>query len=51
LQNHLAACASRANAETQVLHNDTPDPFYRALKWFDGSDHVWLQIKCGGNYS
>ena len=51
LRNHLADCASRATAETQVTYNDTPDPFYRVLKWLDGSDRVWLQIKCGGNYS
>ena len=51
LQNHRAACASRANAETQVLYNDTPDPIFRALTWFNGTDRVTLPIKCGGDYS
>ncbi len=50
LENHLASCATRAVAETQVMYNDTPDPFYRALPWPDGSDRVSLAIQCGGNY-
>jgi len=51
LENHLAACATRASAETQVIYSDTPDRLYRTLKWFDGSDSIWLPIKCGGDYS
>ena len=51
LENHMAACAMRAVAQTQVMYNDTPDRFYHALLWADGSDHVALPIKCGGNYS
>jgi hypothetical protein len=50
LENHLATCAVRANAETQVMYNDTPDPFYHALGWYNGTDRVTLPIKCGGNY-
>ena len=50
LENHLAQCAVKADAETQVLYNDTPDPIYRALAWSDGKDRVTLHIKCGGNY-
>ena len=50
LENHLAQCAVKTNAETRVLYNDTPDPFYRALKWYDGKEFVMLAIKCGGNY-
>ena len=51
LENHLAACAMCAVAQTQVMYNDTPDRFFHALLWADGSDHVALPIKCGGNYS
>jgi hypothetical protein len=51
LENHEAACAMRAVAQTQVVYNDTPDRFFHALLWADGSDHVALPIKCGGNYS
>ena len=51
LENHLAACASRPSGETQVMYSDTPDRLYRTLKWFDGSDSIWLPIKCGGDYS
>ncbi len=51
LENHEAACAVRAVAQTQVMYNDTPDRFYHALLWPDGSDRVVLPIKCGGNYS
>lgn len=50
-ENHLAACATRASGETQVMYSDTPDRIFRALKWSDGSDHIWLPIKCGGDYS
>jgi hypothetical protein len=50
-ENHMAACAMRAVAQTQVMYNDTPDRFYHALLWADGSDRVALPIKCGGNYS
>ena len=50
LQNHLAVCAVRTNAETQVLYNDTPDSFYHVLKWVDGRDRVTLKINCGGNF-
>jgi hypothetical protein len=50
LENHLATCAVRANSETQVMYNDTPDPFYHALAWYNGTDRVTLPIKCGGNY-
>ena len=51
LENHLAACAMRAVAQTQVMYNDTPDRFFHALLWADGRDRVVLPIKCGGNYS
>ena len=51
LENHKAACAVRAVAQTQVMYNDTPDRFYHPLLWPDGSDQVALSIKCGGNYS
>lgn len=50
LENHLGACAMRANAETQVMYNDTPDPFFHPLLWPNGDDHVTLSIQCGGNY-
>lgn len=50
LENHRANCAVRANAETQVMYNDTPDPFYHVLLWYDGKDRVTLPIKCGGNF-
>ena len=50
LENHKTNCAVRANAETQVLYNDTPDPFYHALTWYNGNDRVTLPIKCGGNF-
>jgi len=50
LRNHLADCRSREKAYTQVTYNDTPDPFYRTLKWMDGGDHTILTIKCGGNF-
>ncbi len=50
LRNHLADCASRANAVTQVTYNDTGGAFYRVLPWFNGSDHTMLFIKCGGNF-
>ncbi len=50
LENHLASCATRAVAQTQVMYNDTPDPFYHPLLWVDGSDRVPLPIACGGNY-
>jgi len=50
LQNHLAICAVRTNADTQVMYNDTPDPFFRALKWIDGSERTTLRIQCGGNF-
>lgn len=50
LENHLAQCAVKTNAETRVMYNDTPDPFYRALKWHDGKEFIILTIKCGGNY-
>jgi len=50
LENHLAQCAVKSNAETRVMYNDTPDPLYRALMWHDGKDRVTMQIKCGGNY-
>ena len=50
LENHKTNCAVRANAETQVMYNDTPDPFYHALTWYNGNDHVTLPIKCGGNF-
>ncbi len=50
LENHRAVCATRANAQTQVLYNDTPDPFFRALAWHDGSAHVTLPIQCGGDF-
>jgi hypothetical protein len=49
-ENHLARCATRAVAETQVTYNDTPDPIYRVLPYLDGSDHLSLPIKCGGNF-
>ena len=51
LENHLAICAQRAVAETQVMYDDTPGPYFRALLWADGSDRVPLPIRCGGNYS
>ena len=50
LENHLASCAPRSNAETRVMYNDTPDPIYHALTWYDGKDRVIMPIKCGGNY-
>jgi len=50
LENHLARCAVRATAETQVMYNDTPEPFFHALLWPDGRDRVPLPIQCGGNY-
>lgn len=50
LENHLAHCAMRAQAETQVMYNDTPEPFYHALLWPDGSDHLTLPIQCGGRF-
>ena len=50
LENHKTNCAVRANAETQVMYNDTPDPLYHALSWYNGSDRVVMPIKCGGNY-
>lgn len=50
LENHLSRCAARANAVTRVTYNDTPDPFYRVLAWFDGKDHTVLPIKCGGSF-
>lgn len=50
LENHIASCNNRAEAETQVMYNDTPEPFYHALLWVDGSDHVIMPIKCGGNF-
>ncbi|MBI5651139.1 MAG: hypothetical protein HZC40_11950 [Chloroflexi bacterium] len=51
LQNHRAACASRANAETQVWYNDEPGPYFKTLKWYNGADHTTLAIKCGGDYA
>lgn len=51
LENHLAICAQRAVAETQVMYDDTPDPFFHPLLWPDGSDRVPLPIQCGGNYA
>ncbi len=51
LENHLAICATRAFAETQVMYSDNPDRIFRALRWYDGSDRVSLPIACGGNYS
>ena len=50
LENHLSRCAARANAVTRLTYNDTPDPFYRVLTWYDGRDHIILPIKCGGNF-
>jgi len=50
-ENHLARCAVRAVAETQVMYNDTPEPFFHVLLWPDGNDRVLLPIRCGGNYS
>jgi len=50
LENHLAQCAVKSNAVTQVMYNDTPDPLYRALQWQDGKESVIMPIKCGGNY-
>jgi len=50
LENHMAVCAVKADAETQVMYNDTPDPIYHALSWYNGSDRVVMRIKCGGNY-
>lgn len=49
-ENHITRCATRAIAETQVTYNDTPDTFYHVLPFVDGSDHISLPIKCGGNY-
>ncbi len=51
LENHLAICAQRAVAEIQVMYNDSPEPFFHALLWPDGSDRVALPIKCGGNFA
>ncbi len=51
LENHIAHCAMRAEAQTQVMYNDTPEPYYHALLWPDGSDHVIMPIKCGGNFA
>ena len=51
LMNHLAACATRENAETQVLYNDSPEPFFHVLPWLDGTDRTFLRIKCGGNFA
>ncbi len=50
LENHIARCATRAVADTQVMYNDTPDPFYHALLWESGRDRFPLPIQCGGNY-
>ena len=50
LENHLSNCAVRAVGFTQVTYNDTPDPFYRALPFPDGSDRTPLPIKCGGSF-
>ncbi len=51
LMNHLAACATRENAETQVLYNDSPEPFFHVLTWLDGADRTIMRIKCGGNFA
>lgn len=48
LRNHRADCASRADAYTQVTYNDSGT--FRPLMWMDGSDHIVLTIKCGGNF-
>lgn len=50
LENHVTNCALRAVSDTQVMYNDTPDPFYRALPFPDGSDRTPLPIKCGGSF-
>lgn len=51
LENHMATCATRAVAQTQVMYNDVPDLIFHALKWPDGTDTAGVPIKCGGNYS
>jgi hypothetical protein len=50
-ENHMAICAQRPVAEVQVMYNDTPEPFFHALLWPDGSDRVAIPIACGGNFS
>ena len=50
LENHVTRCAIRARPEVQVQYNDTPDPFFHVLLWPDGSDHLVMSIKCGGDF-
>jgi len=49
-ENHLTRCAPKSLAYAQVTYNDTPDPIYHTLLYPDGSNHVEVQIQCGGNY-
>ncbi len=50
-ENHVTICATRAQAEAQVLYDDSPEHIFHSLQWLDGGDRTVLPIRCAGTFS